>query len=373
MNARATLRILQVIETGGPGGAETVFARLSSGLRDRGHDVHCLAGDGDWLPDELRRRSLPVEVLPRTSRSLDVPLLQRLRTAIRTTRAEVVHAHLFEGALYAALAARLEGVPCVATLHGQVDVGRAGLKGRVKQWLFARTVHRVVAVSEALRRDLQAGLQLPERAFVVVPNGVPVAHDEQAAVAVTREHSARHRIIAIGNIRKPKDYPTLLNAMAHVRTQVPDVQLDIVGQPDREGLYEALQAQVATLDLGAHVTFRGFVPDPAALLRDADVFVLSSSQEGFSLATIEAMLAGVPVVATRSGGPQEILEHEVTGLLVPVRDPEALGAALVRLLRGDPALAARLATAAGTTARVKYSEAGMVDAYLALYRELTER
>lgn len=365
------MRVLQVIETGGPGGAETVFARLSSGLRDGGHDVQCVVADGDWLPAELRRRGLPVVVTPRSSRSLDLELLRLLRAEMRRSQAQLVHAHLFEGALYAAIAARLEGIPCVATLHGQVDVGRGGLKGRVKSWLFRRLVSRVVAVSEALRRDLQAGLQLPERVFRVIPNGVPVVDED----VLVRDKSADRprRVIAIGNIRRPKDYPTLLDAMAKVRDAVPSVQLEILGQPDREGLYEALQAQVERLGLGNVVTFRGFVADPSVLLRAADVFVLSSSQEGFSLATIEAMLAGVPVVATRSGGPQEILEDDVTGLLVPVRDPEALAAALVRVLRDAPPFAERMAQAARERARVTYSESGMVSAYVTLYDELVAR
>ncbi len=302
-----------------------------------------------------------------TGASIDLALLQFLRTQIRASDAQVVHAHLFEGALYAALASRLEGVPCVATLHGQVDVARGGLKSRLKQRLFRSAVRHVVAVSEVLRRDLQSSLAIPAERFSVIPNGVPVS---DARADRDDAPSRPRRIIAIGNIRRPKDYPTLLDALALVRERVPDVHLDIAGQPDRDGLHESLQEQARTLHLDEHVTFHGFVSDPTELLRRADCFVLSSSQEGFSLATIEAMLAGVPVVATRSGGPEEILEHEVTGLLVPVRNAQELCAGICRILLDDQQLARRMAGNAAVVARERFSESAMVQAYETLYQEL---
>jgi glycosyltransferase involved in cell wall biosynthesis len=360
------MRVLQVIETGGPGGAETVVARLSSGLVARGHAVQCVVANGTWLPGELVRRGLPVALLPRGGGALDRALLAFLRAQIRAHGAEVVHAHLFEGALYAGVAARLEGVPCVATLHGQVDVPRAGLRATVKQFVFRRAVTRVVSVSEALRTELRPAIGIADDRFVMIPNGVPVP----PWAPRSRSATATPRVIAIGNIRKPKDYPTLLSAMALLRARVPGVCLDVVGQSDREGLFEALQAQASSLGLGDAVSFHGFVSNPGALLAAADCFVLASSQEGFSLATIEAMLAGVPVVATRSGGPEEILRDGETGALVPVRDPLALATALERVLGGDPAEIERLRSAARTEAALRYSEGAMVAAYEALYNEL---
>jgi glycosyltransferase involved in cell wall biosynthesis len=117
------------------------------------------------------------------------------------------------------------------------------------------------------------------------------------------------------------------------------------------------------------VTFHGFVADPTPLLTQADAFVLASSQEGFSLATIEAMQAGVPVVATRSGGPEEILRHGETGLLVPVNDAAALADAIGLVLH-DPALAERLTAAAREDAVRRFSLDAMVSAYEQLYRQL---
>jgi glycosyltransferase involved in cell wall biosynthesis len=365
------LRILQLIETGGPGGAETVYATVSAGLRDRGHTVHCLVAPGSWLPDEMRRRGLPPEPLVGNG-AFDVAMIRRLARLMRGERIDVVHAHLFDGAVYASLAARLAGVPCVATLHGQVDIKRGGWRGTVKRQLFRHTVSALVVVSRALGRDLAPLLPLPASRVHVIPNGV--ARREAASSRCTtgaREENAPPRLIAIGNIRRPKNYPLLLDALHRLRRQLPDVQLDIVGEPDREGLYDALLAQVAALELSEAVTFHGFVADPSALLARAQLFVLSSSQEGFSLATIEAMLAGIPVVATRSGGPEEILRDGETGVLVPSGDAEALAGALGALLT-DRALAGRLATAAEADAAVQYGLDTMLDRYEALYRHLAK-
>lgn len=364
------MRLLQVIETGGPGGAETIFASLVGGLVARGHDVTSVTAAGSWLPKELATRGIASSIMT-TGGALDGALLAQLRTIIRQRRIELVHAHLFDGAIYAALAARMEGIPCVTTLHGQADVGRVGLKAWIKRTLFSRAVTSVVAVSDALRRDLQATLSLPPARFRTIANGVNREPVQPSEVQLADRLSGP-RIIAIGNIRQPKDYPTLLDALAIVCASHPGAQLDIVGEPDQNGLFELLGAQVERLGLQAHVTFHGFVPDPAPLLARAHCFVLSSSREGFSLATIEAMLAGIPVVATRSGGPQEILRDEQTGLLVPVANATALAAAVVRMLDDAP-LAQRCREQAVADAASRYTLGAMITAYEALYEELVAR
>jgi glycosyltransferase involved in cell wall biosynthesis len=276
------MRVLQVIETGGPGGAETVFAALSSGLRGRRHQVTCLVGAGSWLPGEMARRGLPTAVLPDAGR-LDATLLATIRDAIRSSAAELVHAHLFDGALYAALAARLEGVPCVVTLHGQVDVADRGISAFVKRTLFRRLAARVVCVSWALRHDVQASLHVAARRCIVIYNGIEGACGQRGGTTRTVHQlaSTPWRLVAIGNIRPAKDYPTLLDAVARLRQAGLLVRLDVAGQPDRGGLFGSLLQQVDQLGLRDVVTFHGFLPDPLALLRDAACFVLSSSREGF--------------------------------------------------------------------------------------------
>lgn len=360
------LRILQCIETGGPGGAETVFAELSGALRARGHQVHCLTAEGSWLPGELTRRGLPHEQI-RAGGTLDVGLLVQLVRAIRRLRADVVHAHLFEGALYAAVAARCTGVPAVVTLHGQVDVAGGGWSGAVKRLVFSHASTAVVTVSETLGRDLLPSLRIPALRHRVIVNGVASRHTIRQTL---EPKPSTFHVVAIGNIRRPKNYPLLLQAFAKVHEQEPRAHLSIIGQEDREGLFESLLELAQQLGITPHVTFHGFVADPETLLASADCFVLASTQEGFSLATIEAMLNGVPVVATRCGGPEEIVQHGLTGLLVPINDAEALSAAVLDVLQ-HPQLAQSLRERALADARDRFSVNEMCRQYERLYRTLT--
>ena len=358
------MRILQVIETGGPGGAETVFARLSSGLSDRGHHVHCVTREGSWLPAEIATRGLPWSVW-RSGGAFDITLVRRLRDLIRTERIDVVHAHLFDGAVYAALAARSVGIPAIVTLHGQVDVKADGWKSATKARLLRIGASRVVAVSSALGKELGARLRLPPQNLRVIANGVPVP----TLGAITKHIAVNRRIIAIGNIRAPKNYALLLESLSKVRARASDVHLDVLGEPDKGTLYTELQEQVRRLGLSEAVTFRGFVPNPQALLTNADLLVQASSKEGFSLAIVEAMLSGVPVVSTRSGGPEEIITHEANGLLVPVNDSDALADAIVRVL-DDGLLAKRLSENGLQHARTNYGLDGMISNYERLYLEV---
>ena len=362
------LRILQIIETGGPGGAETVFAQLATGLRDRGHEVFTIVGEGSWLPQEMRRRGFTPHVVPRSARSVG-SFVTHVASTIRREQIGVVHAHLFDGSMYASFAARLTGTPIISTLHGQVDLRHGGVKQRSKHLLFRAFVTHVVAVSEALKRDLQPTLKLRDERFSVVHNGlerslqpgVPTGRPDLSASAVRP-----FRLIAVGNIRPAKDYGTLLGTVRILLDRGLNVMLDVVGQPDSHGLYEQLLSFCATHRLENAVCFRGFLADPAPVLSTADVFVLASSKEGFSLATIEAMAAGIPVVATRSGGPEEIIRHEETGILVPTQDSAALADAIEALLR-NPARREHLAAMATVDVRHRFSVQHMVSSYERLY------
>lgn len=379
-----TLRVLQVIETGGPGGAETVFASLSSALASRGHAVLCATGQGSWLPDEMLRRGLPTERLHFRG-AFDRALYAQLRALIKSHRADVVHAHLFDGSVYAALAARQEGVPCVVTLHGQVDVQHAGWRMALKRWLLTQTATRVVTVSEALRHDMTRSFGAAAMRFAVVHNGVVAPADHGVHGHASRPDLPRWvqsgeatvvRLVAIGNIRQPKGYPQLLKAVHLLGPLLSqrglEVHLDVAGEPDREGLYQALQEQVRDLGLSAQVTFHGFVRDPGPLLAGADMFVLASTKEGFSLATIEAMLRGVPVVATRSGGPEEILTDRTTGVLVNAGDARALAEGIVWMIDHPDATQHMRAHAMADAVR-RFSLDAMVDGYLALYNTVLTR
>lgn len=364
------MRILQVIETGGPGGAETIFAGLTERLRSGGHVVTTVVGSEDWLARQLRRLGCEVRVHS-GHRTLDLQFLRLLRGLTR--EADVVHAHLFGATVYAAMAATGTGVPVVGTLHGHADLQGDGLRLAVKRAVLRYGCARLTAVSDNLARHAAELLDYPVARLRVVHNGVPVSGDANAvntSTAEARRAAESGPVIgALGNIRPSKDYPTLLRTLALLVDRYPDVRLEIAGAPDGSGLFESIQVLADSLGLASRVVFRGFVESPAVFLAGCDVFALSSSHEGFSLATVEAMLAGIPVVATRSGGPEEILRDAVTGLLVPTADPTALAAAITATLE-DREASQRRTRAARSEALQRFTIDAMLRSYLAIYGEV---
>ena len=256
-------------------------------------------------------------------------------------------------------------MPVVVILHGQTDISCASRLGALKSTIVRRVARKVVFVSENLRRDLQDALPLAPGQAAVIPNGVdtdaffpnPDKRIRQQ-LGLTDSDSL---VGAVGNIRDPKDYPTFLRTASILCRQNPGYCFVISGE-GRGSLFDELLALRASLGLDDKLTFLGLRADVATVMNNLDIFALSSKTEGCSIACIEAMACGVPVVATRSGGPDLIIESGVSGLLVPVKDPQALADSIGRIAN-DPALARRLRDAGLQRARSHYSLPAMLRAY----------
>jgi glycosyltransferase involved in cell wall biosynthesis len=230
----------------------------------------------------------------------------------------------------------------------------------------------VVAVSESLRREFQSRSGFPAERTSVVYNGIDLDSFHPGDGSKIRQElgieTGEFVFGALGNVRGPKAYDVLLRAAALLATDSVPSRVVIVG--DTSGhVYPGLAALASSLGLGSRVTFAGFRHDVPDVLRAFDALALSSRTEGFSLATVQAMATGIPVVATRSGGPEEILEDGVTGLLVPTDDPAALAAAM-RRLRDHPELRDRLVQAGPQSVRARFNRTSMIEAYQRLYYAL---
>jgi glycosyltransferase involved in cell wall biosynthesis len=175
---------------------------------------------------------------------------------------------------------------------------------------------------------------------------------------------------AVGNLRPAKDYGTLLKAAAIVRKSGCPVRIAIIGEGHGQ-LRDELLTLKRALGLDETVSFLGFRSDVPRLLCALDAFVSSSSSEGFSLSTVEALWLGKPVVVTKSGGPEEIVRHERTGLLVPPRDPAALADGILRLYR-NPGLAKAMSATGARDVQALFSMARMIEAYEEVYQEALE-
>jgi glycosyltransferase involved in cell wall biosynthesis len=233
----------------------------------------------------------------------------------------------------------------------------------MREWvdrLVGRRYDAVVAVSEATRRLLADRYGYPERKLWTIPNG-------WFGDPRPRNPSSGHRIICVANFRPQKGHDVLLAAFAKVLDSVPDAELVLVGEGP---LRSDLEDESRRLHIAERVQFAGLVPDVWRHLASADVFALASRYEPLGMAALEAMAAGLPVVATDVGGLTDLVEPRVTGELVEPNDPLALSARLVALLNAPTAMTAM--GAAGREQAAAHRGERMTEQYLDLYSHLTD-
>jgi glycosyltransferase involved in cell wall biosynthesis len=362
--------VLHLIDTGGPGGAETVFAQLAQRIVIAGLRPVTVVPRDAWLAGSLRSRGL--EPLVINSRgSFNMRYVGALLRLTRQRRVRLIHTHLLGSAVYGALIGLVRRVPVIAVLHGPTDLRAPGRMAFLKRWLLKRGCSVVVAVSTSTR-DALAEFGVRRERVTLIRNGVDTeaytpghAEDLRRELGLTSEDLL---VGAVGNIRAPKAYEVLLHAAKTVLERCPRAFFVVVGEGNEASLRPLLQL-CETLDIGGRVKFVGFRKTEAALFRNFDVFVSSSRSEGLSLAFLEAMATGRPIVATRSGGPQEAVVPGDSGILVPIEDPPALAAALLDVL-SDAGLRARVGAAARSHVVANFSLDATVREYEALYRRL---
>lgn len=371
MESASRKTVLHLIDTTGPGGAETVFIQLADRLRARGYrSIVVIRGPG-WVNDELRRRDLN-PILMDAKGSFALGFLLRLIRLAKREKVDLIQSHLLGSNVYAAMLGLIIRRPVVATYHGMVDVNPNERFRRLKQQVMRSGIRRYVAVSQSLAAAIQKQGLLEAGKSCVVYNGVdPDAFSGHSQQELRQKLGLDEKVKlwgCLGNVRPAKAYDVLIDAMALIQDDNPAVHVVVAGH-QRPSLMAQLKQRMDTLGIGHRVHFIGFADDTAAFLRQLDYFVLPSRSEGFSIATIEAMMAGLPIVATRCGGPEEILSHTHTGWLVEAENPRALAEAMMRLSR-DEALAHRLASAGQQHARASFGMEAMVSSYQQIYAEL---
>lgn len=363
-------RILHVIDTGGPGGAETVLDSIVAHLTPGSWASRVVVPFEDWLTDRLRSRGADFVVV-RSRRGVDLGLLLRLISEIRDFGPAIIHAHLLGSGVYGSLAAVLSGgAPLVCTFHGRPDVSPNDRLLPLKARILARQKNRIVYVSRDLRAYLEPLLGVPSGSGSVIHNGVDFAQPNATGTERDTCGAGPGELLigAVGNIRPAKDYENLLRAAAIVCKCRSNARFAVVGD-DRTPLADSLRRMSQDLGLGERVRFLGFREDAAALVASFDVFVSSSRTEGLPLGTLEAIGLGTPVVLTRVGGVPEIVDSGRTGLLVPPGDPGALAEGILTML-ADPKRASEMARAGAADVRRRFSVQRMCEEYECLYERL---
>jgi glycosyltransferase involved in cell wall biosynthesis len=360
------VKVLHVVKSQGVGGAERHLLTLLPALRERDVDARLLSldagGDAPRFHAALDAAGVPwlrVECGP----DVNPALAARVVRAVRGERADLLHTHMVHGDVYGSLAAHALRAPFVSSRHND-DRYLLG-PFRYVDRAFMHGVRRIVAISDAVRAfHERAGL--PAAKLVTIHyglDGLPAAPSEPTPRDAGIPDDAP-LVLSVARLIEQKDHPTLLRAFARVHEQHSDARLAILGWGPLE---RELRALVRKLGLDDVVQITGRV-EPRAWLERADVFAHTPRWEGFGIVLLEAMLASLPVVATRVSAVPEIVVDGETGILVAPGDVDDAARALGEVL-GDEARRRALGEAGLRRAREEFSVARMADATVGVYRE----
>lgn len=362
-----------MIDTTGPGGAETVFIDLATRLpKDEFRSIVVIRGKG-WVYEELKRRGVE-PVLLDAKGSFNWRFLLRLRKIVKQENIELIQSHLLGSNVYGGLLGLITRIPVVATFHGTVDIGD---NERFKSLKFAAinfAAKKIIAVSNNLASDILNRTPVNANKLSVIYNGIAIQEFNCSHSNTIRKQFAWGEEVIIvgslGNIRSAKGYDILLRAAAELKEQSSKFKFVIAGQGNN-GLHERLLKLRSELKLEDDVHFLGFSDNPAEFLSNLDVFLLSSTSEGFSISTIQAMASDIPVIATKSGGPEEIITHDVNGLLVNVNNPTVIATALINCIN-KPEKFKQLAVSAKSYVSDKFNIETMLNSYKEYYSEILD-
>jgi len=366
------IRIFYFITEFDIGGAERCLWELARGMKRRGHEVHACALSGRGPVGEwLARDGVPVLHLDARGK-YDATCIFRLASILRRLRVDVFHSFLFHANFIGRIAARLARVP--------VSIGsiRVAEKRRRSHLIFDRLtiglVDMEVSVSESVAAFSREVARIPENKLTVIGNAVDVDRFQRARRGALRRSlgvgDGAFLIGFIGRLERQKGLDILLEAFPRVTSEIPQARLIVVGAGREETQFRSLAAQ---LGLGESAIFLGWRSDIPEILADLDLLAAPSRWEGMSNVILEALAAGIPVLAADVHGTREILADGLYGELIDgPPDPDALARGILRL-QSNAERRSELSRSGPVHARSAFSIAAMIDHYARLYADLSAR
>lgn len=356
------MKILQICSARLIGGGERYLADLSNSLAARGHEVFVALAPDAPLKDELFAVPKDNILFSRMRNALDVFSAFELADFARRNRVEIIHAHLARDYPLAAFAARLAKKPFVFTRHVLFPLKRL-------QKFILKKVGGIVAPSKAIAESLAKQNIFPPDKIEIIRYGVNVEH-------FSPREKTPHEIFTVGTIghlAPIKGHDVFVRAADIVLQKHKSIRFVIVGEDKSVAgrNRRALEDLIEQLDLKTKIELAGWTDDVRPSLRKFDLFVSAARAEAFGLVIVEAMLCGIPVVATRSEGASEIIEDGVSGVLVPNEDAEILAKAILELF-GDADKREQLIHNGRRRAREHFSLEKMVSKTEEFYRRVLE-
>ena len=353
------MRIAHVVDSMEIGGAEVLVAQMCHLQREQGHDpqVYAVAGLGP-LGEKLRNEGFAVQAnvgrhLPDSWRSF--------YRIFKETRPHAVHLHNPTPTVYAAIPARVAGVPSiVSTRHSLVAPPHRKVT-ELKYAVAATCCDWVVGICDATVENLRSLHTVPARKIVRVYNGAaPLRRVAQSECPARSGFT----LVYVGRLEPVKNHPLLLKAFSAALASMPDLRLWMVGDGSERAALERLAAE---LGISPQVTFWGQELDVAPFFSAADAFIMSSRSEGLPISLLQAFSLGLPVIVTDVGGMAEAVRLAEAGLTVSTTDPGDMAAAILRFADND-AEQAQFSANAQAAFLSTFTLQAMGDAYMELYR-----
>ncbi len=327
------MKILLVTTHMNFGGISSYTFSLAKILVEMGHDVYCASSPGD-MSSQLEKNgihylSIPINTKSELNPKVFISMI-KLLLYNKKEKFDIVHAQTRVTQVLCWYFSKITKIPFVTTCHGF-------FRNHLGRQLFPCWGNKVFAISDAVKKHLMIDFYVPSKQIALVPNGIAV---EKFAVAEKRfDPKYKDRTVGIiARLSSVKGHIYLIKAMAEVVKEFPDARLFIFGQGKIK--YELVHL-VEKLKINEKVFFLPAVSNTSEVLREIDIFVMPSIQEGLGLSILEAQASGLPVVASDVGGIPTIVKHDVSGLLFKSRDVESLSGAILRLME-DRQLAMRL-------------------------------
>lgn len=370
---RPSLTIYHTEASTGWGGQEIRILTEMQVLRARGHSLGLIAYPGAAILARAREAGFPVfEVAMRGP--LDLVAAARVARLLRRAGVQILNTHSSVDAWVGGWAARCLGIPIVRTRHLAIPVQRNPLSPRVYDWM----ADHVVTTGDRARELIMAQAGLPPGRLSTIPTGVDLGRFDPTRANPDRLRrelglDAGTRLVGVvAVIRTYKGHSILFQALAAPPLRGRPLHLIIAGASFAEKT-SMLRDEAVRLGVGPQVTFLGHREDVEDILAACDVVALPSIRdEGVPQVILQALALGRAVVASDVGGIRQVVQDNVTGLLVPAEDPQALGTAVARLL-DDPDLAASLGGAGRRMVHLSYGVERMGEAMEAVYRSLVSR
>lgn len=376
LGSRRRLRVAHLILGQRVWGVERYVLNLQDGLKDHRTESFVFCASEEVAP-VFRDAGCRTETLDMRG-YLDLRSMFRLFGRLRELEIDVLHAHLGVDSFLGTLVALAVGIPVVQSVHFDHPAYESKPilireSWRLVQAVKNRFIAKFLAITANVRDELIQREHVEVDKIAVIPPGIPIRsgvpeETRKATRAQFTSANDSYIIVSVGRLAREKAMDILVKAAKLVTERCQHCEFWIVGEGNQR---EALEQLIAELSLEHVVKLLGYQPNAGEIAAAADVFVLPSREEPFGIAAVEAMMAGVPTIGSRTSGLQTIIVNRESGLLFDPDQPEQLAEAIIELLTDRP-LAEKLALAGQTRASTLFTSARMAEDIAAIYHEVTK-